>query len=176
MQSPSALPLPFSFRKPRAKPVYKGHAKFTPEEDFRLYRLVMDHGPNNWRLIARYMPERNSRQCRERWLNYLNPELNVQPWTPAEDALLQAKYREIGPRWMLLVPFFPRRTDGMIKNRFQILRRKARRSQILSPVAQAVSRREVDLFDCPTDGSTDWEFEPLVCSDGRWKGDSDGLF
>jgi hypothetical protein len=114
---------PFLLRKPRARPIHRPHWKFTPQKDLRLLRLVEEHGPNSWRLIAKHMDNRNSRQCRERWLNYLNPALNTQPWTAAEDALLEQKYAQMGPRWVFMMRFFPNRTNGMIKNRFQVLQR-----------------------------------------------------
>jgi hypothetical protein len=124
-----ALP-PFLVPKQRAKPIYRPHSRFTAQEDVRLYRLVQEHGAKSWRLIAKYMPNRNSRQCRERWLNYLNPSLNSESWTATEDALLEEKYHQIGPRWVFMMKFFPNRTDAMLKNRFQVLRRKAMRQAL----------------------------------------------
>jgi hypothetical protein len=115
-------------RKPRAKPVYRPHSKFSPDEDFKLCQLVNEHGPNAWRVVAKFLPGRNSRQCRERWLNYLNPGLNSNPWTAAEDALLERTFTAIGSRWVYMMRFFPNRTDAMIKNRFQVLQRKAQKS------------------------------------------------
>jgi hypothetical protein len=119
---PSIPPTPF--RKPRAKPIYKPHSKFTPEEDFRLRQLVAEHGDHSWRTLAKFMPNRNSRQCRERWLNYLNPARNIEPWTESEDALLEQAYETLGPRWVYMMRLFPSRTDAMIKNRFQLLKRR----------------------------------------------------
>jgi hypothetical protein len=118
---------PTPIRKPRAKPTFRPHSKFTPEEDFKLCQLVGEHGANAWRAIAKFMPNRNSRQCRERWLNYLNPGRNTLPWTEAEDALLERTYEAIGPRWVFMMKVFPNRTDAMIKNRFQVLQRRTQR-------------------------------------------------
>jgi hypothetical protein len=118
---------PAPFRKPRAKPTYRPHSKFSPEEDAQLRELVAEHGANSWRVVAKSMSERNSRQCRERWLNYLNPALNTNAWTPQEDALLEGAHAAIGPRWVYLTTFFPTRTDAMLKNRFQVLQRKQTR-------------------------------------------------
>jgi hypothetical protein len=114
-------------RKPRAKPIFRPHSKFTIDEDFKLRQLVNEHGPKAWRVIAKYLPGRNSRQCRERWLNYLNPALNTQPWTAVEDLLLEQTHAAIGPRWVYMMNLFPNRTDGMIKNRFMVLQRKNQR-------------------------------------------------
>jgi hypothetical protein len=115
---------PFLILKPRAKPIYRPHMKFTPDEDATLCLLVKQHGVHSWRLIGKLMPNRNSRQCRERYLNYLSPKLNQQAWDESEDNLLLTKYAKYGPRWMFLCKFFSNRTDQMLKNRFQVLRRR----------------------------------------------------
>jgi hypothetical protein len=153
--SDEALP-PFRVRKPRANPTYRPHSKFSPQEDGRLLRLVEEHGANCWRLIAKRMDNRNSRQCRERWLNYLNPALNTQPWTEAEDALLEQKYAQMGPRWVFMMRFFPNRTDAMVKNRFQILQR---RSQRIS--AAGCNTQDLPDIGSPAE-SCQFEFDAMV--------------
>ena len=102
----------------------KPHSKFTEEEDIRLKELVQEHGENSWIQIASLMPGRNSRQCRERWLNYLTPKLNTKTWTPEEDSLLLEKQKEFGTSWVRISKFFEGRTDQMCKNRFFLLQRK----------------------------------------------------
>jgi hypothetical protein len=136
---------PAPFRKPRAKPTYRPHSKFSPEDDARLRELVAEHGANSWRAIAKLMPDRNSRQCRERWLNYLNPSLNTNAWTPDEDGLLERAHAAVGPRWVYLTKFFPTRTDAMLKNRFQVLQRKHTRDSAETPteVSSPVQSPEV---------------------------------
>jgi hypothetical protein len=62
-------------------------------------------------------------------MNYLAPELNTRPWTPAEDALLKEKYTVHGSRWVTIAKFFTNRTDGMVKNRFLMLQRNERKMQ-----------------------------------------------
>jgi hypothetical protein len=49
---------------------------WTAEEDSQLLQLVQVHGPQDWNLIAEHIPGRIGKQCRERWHNSLNPELN----------------------------------------------------------------------------------------------------
>jgi hypothetical protein len=48
--------------------------KFIPEEDELLKRLVIEYGTNDWERIAAFFPDRNVRQCRERWTHYLAKE------------------------------------------------------------------------------------------------------
>jgi hypothetical protein len=107
--------------------VRQPHSKFSAAEDAQLRTLVDSFGEHDWYAISLRMPGRSSRQCKERWVNYLTPSLNTAAWTAEEDDLLLAKQREYGSRWALIATFFPNRTDGMVKNRFnRILRRQAR--------------------------------------------------
>jgi hypothetical protein len=103
------------------------HAKFSAAEDAQIKVLVDSFGEHDWYAISLRMPGRTARQCKERWANYLSPSLNTAAWTPEEDNLLLAKQREHGSRWALIAKFFPNRTDGMVKNRYnRILRRQTR--------------------------------------------------
>ncbi|OHS99489.1 Myb-like DNA-binding domain containing protein [Tritrichomonas foetus] len=101
----------------------KPHSKFSLSEDQQLFALVQVFGEQKWRIIAKMMKNRNSRQCRERWNYYLNPKLNRNEWTQEEDDLIQKLYEDHGSRWVLFTKFFKRRTDAMIKNRFNQLKR-----------------------------------------------------
>lgn len=72
----------------------KSHPRvpFTKAEDKKLRELVNRHGTSNWIPISKQMPGRNARQCRDRWLNYLSPDVVNGPWTAEEDELLVKKY------------------------------------------------------------------------------------
>jgi hypothetical protein len=88
-------------------------------------------------MIAEFVEGKNERQCRERWFNYLSPFLNTEPWTSDPDALLLQKQTEFGNKWVKIARFFPNRTDAMVKNRFGLLQRKAkkmRRANIVDSV------------------------------------------
>jgi hypothetical protein len=80
--------------------------------------LVAQFGPCAWEAIAREMPGRNLRQCRERWKHYLSVGFTERPWTNAEDNLLLMKHRELGPRWTKLSSFFQGRSDIQLKARW----------------------------------------------------------
>jgi hypothetical protein len=101
------------------------HAKFSCAEDDKLRRLVEALGTSNWATISQLMGTKNARQCRERWYNYLDPDLNRAEWSGEEDALLVRKYFELGAKWVQITKFFRNRTDAMVKNRFNKLRREA---------------------------------------------------
>jgi hypothetical protein len=103
------------------------HSKFTASDDVMLRSLVESFGHNDWYAISLRMPGRTARQCKERWMNYLSPTLNTAAWTAEEDQLLLEKQRELGSKWAQIAKFFPNRTDGMVKNRFNRLERRQAR-------------------------------------------------
>ena len=58
------------------------------KEDKQLISLVSTYGPQNWTRIAEFIPHRSGKQCRERWHNHLNPNINKQKWSVEEDRIL----------------------------------------------------------------------------------------
>lgn len=108
--------------KRKVTPVNK--SKFTEEEDKLLKMLVEKHGKRNWALIASHMPNRNERQCHDRWEFFLSPEINHGPFTEQEDKLLLQKRDEIGAHWVKISAYFKGRTDTMLKNRYNLLLRR----------------------------------------------------
>ncbi|MDR0662044.1 MAG: hypothetical protein LBF76_01500 [Holosporales bacterium] len=98
--------------------------KFTLEEDALLRNLVAQSHDLDWGRIASQIPGRNTRQCRERWNNYLAPSLTKWPWTEEEESFLLLKFFELGPKWIQIACFFPDRSRNQIKNQFQYLMRK----------------------------------------------------
>ena len=115
----------------------KSHSKskFSLEEDILLTRLVQQFGNQNWALIASKIKGRSTRQCRERYVNYLCPSVNRSPWTEQEDNLLIEKYNQIGPHWKAIADYFPNRTDINVKNRWLKIQRnlnKPEQEQIIN--------------------------------------------
>jgi hypothetical protein len=100
-----------------ARPLQR-RAKFRPEEDAKLKELVERSGTISWDVVAREMPGRNARQCRERWKHYVSSTRPKGEWSLTEDLLLYQKMEEIGPRWTNLAQFFPGRTDLQVKTRW----------------------------------------------------------
>lgn len=110
------------------KPIQRD--RFSHEEDMQLKRLVEEHGVNDWDLIASLMPERNARQVRERWSNYLDPNVNLEPWSEEEEDLLIKKHMELGNHWKKIAEFFVNRTDINVKSKYRhLLRMKQKKSR-----------------------------------------------
>ncbi|OHT16487.1 hypothetical protein TRFO_41821 [Tritrichomonas foetus] len=98
-------------------------AKWTPDEDNLLKMLVKKEGTNNWSLIAQSINGRTGKQCRERWLNQLRPELTKNNWTPQEDAILIHQQQIHGNMWTKIAQYLPGRSPNNVKNRWSWISR-----------------------------------------------------
>lgn len=99
-------------------------SKFSVAEDIILCRLVVQFGTSSWEIFPQWLPGRNARQCRERWIKYLSPSNRFEPFLPEEDQLLRSLYAKYGARWVKISQFFQRRTDIQVKNRWLVLSRR----------------------------------------------------
>lgn len=94
--------------------------KWTEEEDIRLKDVVFE-GFEHWGKVADRMPGRTSKQCRERWANYLDPTLLKTPFTPIEDEAVLRLQGELGNKWACIARHVPGRTENSVKLRFHAL-------------------------------------------------------
>ena len=108
----------------------KARSKFTHEEDEKLKQLVENLGNDDWVSISNKMSGRNPRQCRDRWNNYLSPNVVNGPWTKEEEQLLQEKFEEFGPSWKCIATFFPTRTAINVKSRFNLMQRRIKKEEL----------------------------------------------
>lgn len=104
--------------------------KWSELEDRSLIALIQKHG-QNWTLLSECMKSRSSKQCRERWMNHLNPDLKKTKWSAEEDAKL-LKLAALYPRkWAEMARGIPGRTENMAKCRYHTLvRRKAKMDRL----------------------------------------------
>ncbi|PON92007.1 GAMYB transcription factor [Trema orientale] len=89
---------------------------WTKEEDDLIIEKVREFGTGKWSQIAKYLPGRIGKQCRERWHNHLNPDIIRSPWTEEEELTLIQVQQSYGNKWAEIAKILPGRTENSIKN------------------------------------------------------------
>jgi Myb-like DNA-binding domain len=104
-------------------------------EDALLRDLVEKLGTKRWKAVANEFNKvfykgigiRKSRQCRERWVNHLDPNLNKTKWTEADDIFLLESQLQIGNKWSEIAKKMEGRTENSVKNRWKSLLTKSKK-------------------------------------------------
>lgn len=91
------------------------------------------------------MPDRNSKQCRERWYNHLDAGLKKGEWTIGEDKLILTTQSLYGNQWATISKLLKGRTDSSIKNRFLVLQRHIGKSDDASPTSNSINNSKVNI-------------------------------
>lgn len=90
---------------------------WSEEEDKKLEEILTNNPLTKWKDVAKYLGnDRTSKQCRERWVNHLNPNINHQIWTEEEEWILYLIQKIIGNKWSQLKRLFKQRSENDIKN------------------------------------------------------------
>jgi len=90
---------------------------WTQAEDKLLLELIAQYG-QKWTLIGRLIGGRKCKQVRDRYLNYLNPEIKTCPFTPEEDNQLISLFNKIGNKWKQIATNMAGRSESQVKNRY----------------------------------------------------------
>ena len=78
----------------------------------------------DWTVLAKSVRGRTPKQCRERWFNHLDPNVNKGPWTPEEDQIIWEAQLKMGNRWSSIARMLKGRTENAVKIRWKSLKRQ----------------------------------------------------
>ena len=81
-----------------------------------------------WQPISRAVKTRSSKQCRERWMNNLAPEISRENWSPEEDAKLMQLGIQHPNKWSFIARHLPGRSQNHVKVRWKTLTKNKKRS------------------------------------------------
>ncbi|MDR3549282.1 MAG: Myb-like DNA-binding domain-containing protein [Candidatus Pacebacteria bacterium] len=104
------------------------------DEDAILLRIVQERGKTKWGLVAdelrRRMPQsaKSGKQCRERYRNYLDPQIGKKEWTKSDKTVFLLLHKQYGNRWGQIAKYFVGRSDISLKNLFYSFVRRALRA------------------------------------------------
>jgi hypothetical protein len=94
------------------------HGAWSQMEDELLASGVRRFGSKKWTEIAKMVPNRTAKQCRERWCNRLAPTVRHEPFEAWEDDIIVEKQRELGNRWSVIARQLRGRSANAVKNRW----------------------------------------------------------
>ena len=100
---------------------------WSPEEDELLLKAIqgMKDDEISWETVAAKVATHTPKQCRERYLVKLNPEVRRTPFEKWEDDIIQSERLRIGNHWSVIAQLLPGRTSCSVKNRwYTVLRYK----------------------------------------------------
>mmetsp|Transcript_11512 Transcript_11512/g.13220 ORF Transcript_11512/g.13220 Transcript_11512/m.13220 type:complete len:248 (+) Transcript_11512:245-988(+) len=153
-------------RKNKAAKNWKKGIWDTDEDEVLLkaVNLQRDNVDNkiNWAPVSELVKTRSCKQCRERWVNHLNPQVRKTKWLPHEDEQLLHLGALYPKKWAKISREIPGRTENMVKIRWNSLNRANKTN------TKMVSKTRTKSVWSPPIKQKEYDFEsfaqPLPCN------------
>jgi hypothetical protein len=102
---------------------------WSDEEDTKLKEVAElvkeQHGYLNWKNIATLMLGKTAKQCRERFINQIGPDVDKSWMTPEEWNIIVEAREKFGNRWVEIAKLLSRRTPNWVKNQWNAMIRRS---------------------------------------------------
>ena len=104
---------------------------WSKEEDELLVDWVKQNGSTKWTECSKFINGRCGKQCRERWVNILNPDIKKGDWSEQEQEIIFSKLPNFMTSWSLMSGVLVGRTENSIKNYFYSSVRRIKSNPIM---------------------------------------------
>ncbi|KAJ3020416.1 Myb-like DNA-binding domain protein [Thoreauomyces humboldtii] len=146
-------------------------ASFTEAEHEKLLWAVREWGGRSWDQVARHVGgRRTALDCfkehlrTKHWSNGIRPKRRSRisdPWTDAEDAMLQTAWTRNPENWAVIAAGLPTRTQNDCRSRFRALEPEATKRGTWTPAEDQALQTAIGQF-----GQSDWH-KIAECVPGR---------
>lgn len=123
---------------------------WTSQEDDLLFLWVDQHGPTKWTECSKEIKGRCGKQCRERWVNILNPNVKKGNWSDHEQDVIFNNLSTYNTSWSAMSHILPGRTENSIKNYFYSSVRRLKSNPLIHMVRNIYVHKKANakqLFD-----------------------------
>ncbi|XP_008225024.1 PREDICTED: pre-mRNA-splicing factor cef1-like [Prunus mume] len=79
---------------------------WTVGEDRDLIEAVERYGTHRWEAVARFLGTRTGRECQNRWVAWLHPQIRTDEWSQVEDAKLRQLSTLLPAQWQTIADMF----------------------------------------------------------------------
>ncbi|EDR25394.1 transcription factor WEREWOLF, putative [Entamoeba dispar SAW760] len=111
----------FIYESEKVKKQRKAGIAWRKEEDQKLLRGVEMFGEKSWVEIAKFVGTRSRKQCRERFINHIDPGIDKRPWSSEEDEKILLGHCIHGSKWSEISKKLSGRTARAVRNRYKAL-------------------------------------------------------
>ncbi|KAF1861447.1 hypothetical protein Lal_00025771 [Lupinus albus] len=140
-------------RKPNCHDMNK--EAWSQQEDQKLTDYIQKHGEVCWTTLPQAAGLlRCGRSCRQRWTNYLRPDVKRGNFGEDEEDLIIKLHALLGNRWSLIAGRLPGRTNNEVKNYWNFHIRRKLISNGIDPNNHRLSQNVLPLQNSSMCGSS----------------------
>ena len=115
------------------------------DEDAILLKWVKDYGPTKWTECSKLIKGRCGKQCRERWVNILNPHVKKGNWSEEEQNIIFENLYVHYTSWSSMSKVLPGRTENSIKNYFYSSLRRLKSNPLCNVIKEVYVDKLIDI-------------------------------